>query len=65
MANEAKHMMNNAAMKAAVQGAMKGMDAEKDLAELIASVRRTHFDAYIRKGFTPDQALVLCQNRAI
>ena len=29
-------------------------------ARMIATIRRIHYDASIKQGFTPDQALALC-----
>ena len=38
------------------------MPHEVKKADLLAEIRRVHYDASIRKGFTPDQALMLCMD---
>jgi len=34
-------------------------------ARMIATIRRIHYDASIKQGFTPDQALALCMKPAL
>jgi hypothetical protein len=63
--NEAKKMMAGAAMSADIKAAFGELHDEARLADLIAAIRRLHYDASIKKGFTPDQALVLCQRRSL
>jgi hypothetical protein len=63
--NEAKKLMAGAAMSADVKAAFGELHDEARIAELIASIRKIHYDASIKKGFTPEQALVLCQRRSL
>ena len=49
-------------MAALFDAAKKAMPEEVRKAELMAEVRKIHYDASIRKGFTPAQALTLCMN---
>lgn len=32
-----------------------------EMATVMAEIRRAHYDAYIAKGFKPEEALQLCQ----
>lgn len=61
--SEGEKVMQGANQKALVDAAWREMDQERALAGLLAEMRRIHYDAYIKKGFTPEQALVLCQKR--
>jgi hypothetical protein len=63
--NEAKKTMRKASATADLEAAFGELEDEIRIANLIASVRRLHYDASIKKGFTADQALVLCQNRSL
>lgn len=60
MSNEAQKTMTTAQREALFQAARDGMKEEARMADLLAELRRVHYDASIRKGFTPAQALVLC-----
>jgi len=60
MTNEADRTMAQAKMAALCESAMREMPGEIKRAEVLAQVRRVHYDASIRKGFTPEQALILC-----
>ena len=61
MSNEANKSMTQAQREAVFTAAEEETRAvEPRKAALLASVRRLHYDASIRKGFTPDQALALC-----
>jgi len=57
---EARKALNAARDEANVQAVKDGMPQEIRRADLLAEIRRVHYDASIRKGFTPEQALVLC-----
>jgi hypothetical protein len=63
--NEARKIMASAAMSADIKAAFGELHDESRIADLIASIRRLHYDASIKKGFTPEQALVLCQRRTL
>ena len=60
MSNEANKAIQSAKMDALLDAARSAMPDEARKADLLAQVRRVHYDASIRKGFTPDQALTLC-----
>jgi hypothetical protein len=60
MSNEAHNAMTAAKTDAAFNAIKEAMPAEKRVADTLAELRHIHYDASIRKGFTPDQALVLC-----
>lgn len=65
MSNEANKMMSFAKMDAIIEAAKADLSNEAKRAELIASVRRIHYDACIHKGFTPEQALELCKQTSL
>lgn len=60
--SEASKTMSAAQVAAAFDAAKKAMPDEMRKADLLAEVRKVHYDASIRKGFTPAQALTLCMN---
>ena len=60
MSNEANKVMANAKTDALFNAAREALPQEARKADLLAELRRIHYDASIRKGFTPDQALILC-----
>ena len=60
MSNEAHKAMTAAQQEAAYATAKALMPAETRKADLLAEMRRIHYDASIRKGFTKDEALFLC-----
>lgn len=62
MSNHAKKTMDTAKAQAAIKAAREGMEQEKQLADIIAEVRRIHYEAAIKKGFTPAEALFLCRD---
>jgi hypothetical protein len=65
MMNEAKKTMDAAKSKAAINAAFGELHNEVELAVLVASVRRIHYDASIKAGFTPEQAITLCMKRTL
>jgi hypothetical protein len=65
MSNEAKKIMSGADLAANVDAMRVAFEIEPRHAALIAGVRRIHYEASIAKGFTPDQALILCQKRTL
>lgn len=65
MSNEADKAMAAAKFEALIETARQAMPEEARKADLIAQVRRIHYDASIRKGFTAEQALVLCMKPEI
>ena len=62
MANEAHKAIIAAKNDALFQAARDAMPQEVKKADLLAEVRRVHYNASIRRGFTPDEALLLCMN---
>ena len=60
MSNEANKVMTSAKTDALFQAAREALPQEVRKADMLAEVRRIHYDASIRKGFTPDEALTLC-----
>ena len=62
MADAAKRMMDAASTEALFAAAHAAMPGVKRQAELLAKMRRVHYDASIAQGFTPDDALILCMN---
>lgn len=62
MGNEAHKAMNKAKTDALFDAARKAMPDEIRKADLLAEIRRIHYDAAIRKGFTKDEALILCMD---
>ncbi|MHA1835984.1 MAG: hypothetical protein ACTSYQ_03550 [Candidatus Odinarchaeia archaeon] len=40
-------------------------DAIVEQAKIVAKIRKASFDAHIKEGFTPGQALRLCQSMTI
>ena len=60
MSSEAKKTMTTAQQEAAFNAAKGAMPAEVRKADLLAEMRRIHYNASIRKGFTKDEALFLC-----
>ncbi len=49
---------------AAIDAIMKTMPAQIQLAAVQAKLHRISYDAHIKEGFTPEQALVLCMKPA-
>ena len=60
MTDTAKRMMDAASTEALFAAAHSAMPLEARKAELLAKMRRMHYDASIAQGFTPDEALTLC-----
>ena len=60
MTDTAKRMMDDAKTDALFAAAHAAMPGVKRQAELMAKMRRLHYDASIAQGFTPDEALTLC-----
>jgi len=60
MSNEANKAMTAAKADAALAAIKAALPNEHRTADVLAELRRIHYDASIRKGFTPEQALVLC-----
>ena len=52
-------------MRAAVDGLRRMIPALLENAKLIAQIRRANYDALIAEGFTPDQAIILCQKSTL
>ena len=60
MSNEAQKAMMSAKVDALFQAAKDAMPSEVRKADLLAEMRKIHYDACIRKGFTKDEAIFLC-----
>ena len=60
MTDPAKRMMDAASTGALFAAAHAAMPGVKRQAELLAKMRRLHYDASIAQGFSPDEALTLC-----
>ena len=60
MTDTAKRMMDAASTEALFAAAENAPPGVKRQAELMAKMRRLHYDASIAQGFTPDDALILC-----
>ena len=60
MTDHAKNTMTAAQFEAAMEGVEASLDMEARKADLMARVRKMHYDASIRKGFTAEEALFLC-----
>jgi hypothetical protein len=65
MSDEAKKIIAAAGLAATTEAMRAALRDEPRIAGLVAGLRRIHYDASIAKGFTPDQALILCQKRTI
>ena len=59
---EARKAMTAANMSALTLAVKEGIPQEIDRADIVAQIRRIHYEASIRKGFTASEALVLCMN---
>ena len=59
---EARKAMTAAKMYALTLAIKEGMPQEINRADIVAQIRRVHYDASIRKGFTASEALILCMN---
>lgn len=57
---EAKRVMDSAKSNAAFAHLERLMPEVARQADLVARIRRINYDASIRQGFTPEQALVIC-----
>jgi len=60
MTNTAKRMMEEAKTEALFNAAERAIPAVARQAELLAKIRRTHYDASIAQGSQPHEALQLC-----
>lgn len=60
MTDHAKNTMSAAQFEAAAQAFRAAMPQEARKADMLAEIRKIHYDACIRKGFTADEALFLC-----
>ena len=60
MADEAKRVIDSAKSNAAYAHLKRLMPDVATQADLVARIRRINYDASIRQGFTPEQAIILC-----
>ena len=60
MSEQGKKAMSTAHFEAVMEAAYNELPNEERKADLLAKVRRIHYKACIRKGFTAEQALFLC-----
>ena len=63
--SEAHNSMTAAKMYALTLAIKEGMPQEVNRADILAQIRRVHYDASIRNGFTASEAIVLCMNTDI
>jgi len=52
-------------MAAAVEHLKRATGYFEEMGPFLARIRRAHFNAYIAEGFTPAEALELCQKVAL
>jgi hypothetical protein len=52
-------------MLAIIEKLKRNLPEIKEQVELIAEIRKANFDAHIKHGFTPEQALELCKTMLI
>ena len=62
MTDTAKRMMEAAKTDALFAAAHAALPGVKRQAELLAKMRRLHYNASIAQGFSPDEALALCMD---
>jgi len=60
MTDTAKRMIEAAKTEALFASAHAAIPLEARKAELLAKMRRVHYDASIAQGFSPEDALILC-----
>lgn len=48
-------------LRAVVDSMRRNLPIFIETASINAQVRRAHYDAYVKQGFTKEEALVLCQ----
>lgn len=65
MANEANKVMAAATGHANLAKLAELQPHLENEARVIATIRRIHYDASIKQGFTPEQALVLCMKPSL
>jgi len=53
---------NQDKMKAGLEEMKRGLSTWLEYNQLIAKIRRSAYDAYIKEGFTSEQALELCKS---
>lgn len=58
--NEAGKVMDAAATEALFKAAKEALPTETRKADLLAHMRRIHYEASLRKGFSKEEALFLC-----
>lgn len=57
--------MQGDSAKAAAAAREAAMPAILEHAKTLAAIRRAHYEASLAKGFTPQEALVLCMNHGL
>lgn len=53
---------NNDELKASNEALKRNMPALIEYSVIVASLRKAAYENYIKEGFTPEQALYLCQS---
>jgi len=48
-------------MEKALEDSIRNMEVAIKLHTQIAKLRRAAYESYLKEGFTPDQALILCK----
>ena len=49
-------------MQAGVEAIKRNLASYIEMTETLAKIRRASYNAHIKEGFTPEEALVLCQS---
>lgn len=47
--------------QAAVEKLKRELEIARDVLPILAEFRKAAYDEYVKSGFTPEQALILCQ----
>jgi len=65
MTDTAKRMMDAAKTEAMFEAAERALPMVQRQANLLAKMRRAHYNASIAQGFSPDEALALCMESVV
>ena len=65
MSEQAKYTIDGAKRAAAFDNIERMIPDFVKEAAMVARIRRIHYDASIKEGFTPEQALALCMKPSL